>query len=179
MEEVKMKENSEEVVEEKNEEVTNLSSEELVEKLTNDLDEQKNKADEYFEHLKRNMAEFDNYKKRVSKEKESMYSTITSDIISDLLPIMDNFNTALQADSKDIPFKEGMKMIYNQVSETLKKLGLEEIEALDSTFDPNLHEAVMHIEDENFGEKEVVEVFRKGYKIGDKVVRHAMVKVAN
>lgn len=179
MEEKEIIDNKEEIVEEKNEEVKTLSKDEVVEKLTADLEEQKIKADEYFEHLKRNMAEFDNYKKRVSKEKESMYSTITSDIISDLLPIMDNFNTALQADSKDIPFKDGMKMIYTQVYDTLKKLGLEEIEALNTTFDPNLHEAVMHIEDEKFGEKEVVEVFRKGYKIGDKVVRHAMVKVAN
>ena len=175
MEEKEIIENNEEVIEE----TTEVETDELVEKLTAELDETKAKADEYFEHLKRNMAEFDNYKKRVSKEKESMYSTITSDIISDLLPIMDNFETALNAESKDESFKDGMKMIYNQVCDTLKKLGLEEIIALNKTFDPNLHEAVMHIEDENFAEKEVIEVFRKGYKIGDKVVRHAMVKVAN
>ena len=178
MEEKEIIENNE-TVEENTDEVINLTNEELIEKLNKDLEEQKIKTDEYFEHLKRNMAEFDNYKKRVSKEKESLYSTITSDIISDLLPIMDNFNTALQADSKDLPFKEGMQMIYNQVTDTLKKLGLEEIEALNLTFDPNLHEAVMHVEDENYKEKEVVEVFRKGYKIGDKVIRHSMVKVAN
>lgn len=178
MEEKEIIENNE-TVEENTEEVINLTNEELIEKLNKDLEEQKIKTDEYFEHLKRNMAEFDNYKKRVSKEKESLYSTITSDIISDLLPIMDNFNAALQADSKDLPFKEGMQMIYNQVTDTLKKLGLEEIEALNLTFDPNLHEAVMHVEDENYKEKEVVEVFRKGYKIGDKVIRHSMVKVAN
>ena len=178
MEEKEIIENNE-TVEENTDEVINLTNEELIEKLNKDLEEQKIKTDEYFEHLKRNMAEFDNYKKRVSKEKESLYSTITSDIISDLLPIMDNFNAALQADSKDLPFKEGMQMIYNQVTDTLKKLGLEEIEALNLTFDPNLHEAVMHVEDENYKEKEVVEVFRKGYKIGDKVIRHSMVKVAN
>ena len=129
MEEKEIIENNE-TVEENTDEVINLTNEELIEKLNKDLEEQKIKTDEYFEHLKRNMAEFDNYKKRVSKEKESLYSTITSDIISDLLPIMDNFNTALQADSKDLPFKEGMQMIYNQVTDTLKKLGLEEIEAL-------------------------------------------------
>ena len=178
MEEKEIIENNE-TVEENTDEVINLTNEELIEKLNKDLEEQKIKTDEYFEHLKRNMAEFDNYKKRVSKEKESLYSTITSDIISDILPIMDNFNAALQADSKDLPFKEGMQMIYNQVTDTLKKLGLEEIEALNLTFDPNLHEAVMHVEDENYKEKEVVEVFRKGYKIGDKVIRHSMVKVAN
>ena len=161
------------------EENMELSTEEIISKLNTDLADQTKKADEYFEHLKRNMAEFDNYKKRMAKEKENLYSTITSDIVADLLPIMDNFNTALQADSKDISFKDGIKMIYDQLNETLKKLGLEEIDALNSTFDPNLHEAVMHVEDENFGEKEVIEVFRKGYRIGDKVVRHAMVKVAN
>lgn len=178
MEEVKMQENSEEVVENITEN-TILNQDEQIEKLNAELDETKAKADEYFEHLKRNMAEFDNYKKRVLKEKESLYSTITSDIVSDLLPIMDNFDTALQAEATDASFKEGMQMIYNQLVETLKKLGVEEIICLNKTFDPNLEEAVMHIEDENFGEKEIVEVFRKGYKIGDKVVRHAMVKVAN
>lgn len=178
MEENEIVENNEEVID-NTDEVSELSSEELIEKLNKDLEEQKVKSDEYFEHLKRNMAEFDNYKKRVAKEKEMMYTTITSDIISDLLPIMDNFETALNAESKDESFKDGMKMIYTQVSDTLKKLGLEEIISLNKTFDPNLHEAVMHVEDENFGEKEIIEVFRKGYKIGDKVVRHAMVKVAN
>lgn len=156
-----------------------VNQEEIISKLNDDLEEQTKKADEYFEHLKRNMAEFDNYKKRMSKEKEVLYSTVTSDIVAYLLPIMDNFNTALQADSKDISFKEGIKMIYDQLNDTLKKLGLEEVEALNTTFDPNLHEAVMHVEDENYGEKAVIEVFRKGYKIGDRVIRHAMVKVAN
>lgn len=177
MEEKEILENNTEDI--KDDEKVELSSDELIEKLKKDLEEQKEKSDEYFEHLKRNMAEFDNYKKRVTKEKESLFSTITSDVIADLLPIMDNFNTALHADSKDISFKEGIQMIYNQLNETLKKLGLEEIDALNKPFDPNYHEAVMHIEDENFGEKEVIEVFRKGYKIGDKVIRHSMVKVAN
>ena len=173
-EENKLEEELEENIDE-----AELSSEEIIEKLKADLDEQTNKADEYFEHLKRNMAEFDNYKKRMTKEKEMLYINITSDVIADILPIMDNFNTALHADSKDQTFKEGIQMIYNQLNDTLKKLGLEEIDALNKVFDPNLHEAVMHVEDEEYGEKEVIEVFRKGYKIGDKVIRHAMVKVAN
>lgn len=178
MEENEIVEDNEEIID-ITDEIKELSSEEIIEKLNKDLEEQKNKSDEYFEHLKRNMAEFDNYKKRMSKEKENLYSTIISDVVTNLLPIMDNFNTALQADSKDIAFKDGIKMIYDQLNETLKKLGLEEIDALNKNFDPNYHEAVMHIEDEKFGEKEVIEVFRKGYKIGDKVIRHAMVKVAN
>jgi len=117
--------------------------------------------------------------KRVTKEKEKLYYTITSDVIADILPIMDNFEKAIDAKTTDDSYKSGMEMIYTQLNEVLKKMGLEEIEALKTTFDPNFHEAVMHIEDENYSEKEVVEVLRKGYKIGDKVIRHSMVKVAN
>ena len=125
------------------------------------------------------MAEFDNFKKRISKEKDMMYNTISASVISELLPILDNFEKALNSESTDESYKNGMAMIYGQLIDALNKIGVEEIEALNTTFDPNFHEAVMHVEDENFGEKEVVEVFRKGYKIGDKIIRHAMVKVAN
>ena len=150
-----------------------------LETLKAQLKEEKEKSDEYYEHLKRNMAEFDNYKKRISKEKDMMYNTISADIISELLPILDNFDKALNAETLDESYKNGMAMIYNQFNDTLQKLGVEEIDALNKVFDPNFHEAVMHVEDESFGEKEIVEVFRKGYKIGDKIIRHAMVKVAN
>ncbi len=161
------------------EQVNDIDKDEYIAKLNDHLNEQRKKADEYFDHLKRNMAEFDNFKKRMLKEKESLYSSITSDVISDLLPIIDNFEKAICAETKDESYKSGMEMIYNQLNETLKKFGLTEIDALNKPFDPNLHEAVMHIEDENYSEKEVVEVFRKGYKLGDKVIRHSMVKVAN
>ena len=150
-----------------------------MEDLKTRLKQEKEKSDEYYEHLKRNMAEFDNFKKRITKEKDMMYNTISANIISELLPILDNFDKALNAETADESYKNGIVMIYNQLMETLNKLGVEEIEALNSTFDPNFHEAVMHVEDENNGEKEVTEVFRKGYKIGDKIIRHAMVKVAN
>jgi len=150
-----------------------------LEDLKTRLKQEKEKSDEYYEHLKRNMAEFDNFKKRITKEKDMMYNTISANIISELLPILDNFDKALNAETADESYKNGIVMIYNQLMETLNKLGVEEIEALNSTFDPNFHEAVMHVEDENYGEKEVTEVFRKGYKIGDKIIRHAMVKVAN
>ena len=156
-----------------------LDKDDYIAKLNDDLNEQKKKTDEYFEHLKRNMAEFDNFKKRMNKEKDSMYYTITADLVSNLLPIIDNFEKALRAECKDDSYKNGMEMIYSELTGLLDKLGIEEIDALGKTFDPNFHEAVMHEEDESKGEKEVVEVFRKGYMINDRVIRHSMVKVAN
>ena len=167
--------------EEVNQEETKKDTKEnnTIEKLKAQLKEEKEKSDEYYEHLKRNMAEFDNFKKRISKEKDMMYNTISASVISELLPILDNFEKALNSESTDESYKNGMAMIYGQLIDALNKIGVEEIEALNTTFDPNFHVAVMHVEDENFGEKEVVEVFRKGYKIGDKIIRHAMVKVAN
>ncbi len=178
IENVEVQENTEEVKEEK--EVKNEAKKESkVEDLKQLLKAEKEKSDEYFEHLKRNMAEFDNFKKRISKEKDMMYNTICSDIVAELLPVLDNFDKALNSETTDESYKNGMVMIYNQLIETLQKQGVEEIEALNKVFDPNIHEAVMHVEDEQFGEKEVIEVFRKGYKIGDKIIRHAMVKVAN
>ena len=152
---------------------------EYIAKLNLDLGEQTKKAEEYFEHLKRNMAEFDNFKKRMHKEKESMYSFILSDIFTALLPIMDNFEKAIVAETTDVQYRDGMAMIYNQLLEYLKNQGVTEIESLNKTFDPNLHEAVMHEENDKYGEKEVIEVLRKGYKINEKVIRHSMVKVAN
>lgn len=175
-----VEENFDENIENINEEnIENVSPDEYISKLESELAEQRKKTDEYFEHLKRNMAEFDNYKKRISKEKEGMYNVIASDLVADILPVLDNFEKAIEAETEETSFKDGISMIYTQLTDALKKIGVVEIEALNSIFDPNLHEAVMHIEDENFDEKQVVEVFRKGYIIGDKVVRHAMVKVAN
>lgn len=164
---------------EETQEEQEFNKDEYIAKLNDDLNEQKRKADEYFESLKRNMADFDNFKKRMSKEKESLYSTITSDVVLELLPVLDNFEKAMEAECKDEEFKNGMKMIYDQILEVLKKIGVEKIEALNQVFDPNIHEAVMHIEDENYSEKQIVEEFRKGYRIGDKIIRHSMVKVAN
>lgn len=152
---------------------------EYIAKLNEDLEEQKRLADEYYDSLKRNMADFDNYKKRIVKEKESMHTMVVAGIVEDLLPILDNFENALTHECTDDKFKTGMEMIYNQIKDVISKYGVEEIESIGKEFDPMLHEAVMHIDDENFGEKEITEVFRKGYKIKDKVIRHAMVKVAN
>jgi len=171
--------NIEEMQDEESQETTQTSEDSAIEDLKAQLKQEREKSDEYYDHLKRNMAEFDNFKKRITKEKDMMYNTISANIISELLPILDNFDKALNAETADESYKNGIVMIYNQLMETLNKLGVEEIEALNSTFDPNFHEAVMHVEDENYGEKEVTDVLRKGYKIGDKIIRHAMVKVAN
>ena len=176
LEEEMVEETTPEEEEEQEKEVKENSK---IETLKAQLKQEKEKSEEYYEHLKRNMAEFDNFKKRISKEKDMMYNTISADIVGQLLPTLDKFEKALSAETTDESFKEGMQMIYNQVIDTLKNIGVEEIEAMNTTFDPNIHEAVMHVEDENYGEKEVVDVFRKGYKIGDKIIRHTMVKVAN
>lgn len=171
--------NIEEMQNEESQETTQTSEDSAIEDLKAQLKQEREKSDEYYDHLKRNMAEFDNFKKRISKEKDMMYNTISADLVSNLLPILDNFEKALNAQTEDESYKQGMMMIYTQFQDTLKNIGVEEIEALNKTFDPNFHEAVMHVEDENYGEKEVTDVLRKGYKIGDKIIRHAMVKVAN
>ncbi len=147
--------------------------------LKEDLDMQKKKSEEYYDSLKRNMADFDNFKKRIVKEKESLHVCIVSDITGDLLPIMDNFEKALAHDCKDNNFKQGIEMIYSQLKDLITKYGVEELDDVGETFDPEQHEAVVHIDDTKYGEKEIVEVLRKGYKIKGKVIRHSMVKVAN
>ena len=131
------------------------------------------------EKLLRNYAEFDNFKKRTQKEKEEM--TIYSKMlcVKEILSVVDNFERALAVESKDEEFKKGIAMIFTQMTETLTKLGVEEIEALNQTFHPDFHNAINQVEDENFGENTVSQVFQKGYQIGGKVIRHAMVVVAN
>ena len=155
------------------------NAEAYIKKLSCDLEAQKKLAEEYCDGLKRNMAEFDNYKKRMSKEKETLYSSTLSDVISELLPVIDNFEKAKDAECSDETYKTGISMIYTQLIDMLKKQGVERIPDLGETFNPELHEAVMSVEDDKKGEKEIVEVFRTGYKMKDKVVRHSLVKVAN
>lgn len=156
-----------------------VDSEAFIQKLNLDLEEQRKKAEEYYDSLKRNMAEFDNYKKRITKERESLYMNVVSEVIESMLPIIDNFEKAMVAESKDEDYKNGIELIYKDMLGILKKYNVEAIEDLGCTFDPMLHEAVMSVEDETKGEKEIVEVFRRGYKMGEKVVRHSLVKVAN
>ncbi len=154
-------------------------AEAYIAKLNEDLEAQKKLAEEYCDGLKRNMAEFDNYKKRMNKEKETLYSSTLSSVISEMLPIIDNFEKAKDAECSDETYKTGISMIYTQLIEVLKKQGVEKIPDLGETFDPEYHEAVMSVEDDTKGEKEIVEVFRTGYRMKDKVVRHSLVKVAN
>jgi len=136
-------------------------------------------ADENNDRLKRIMAEFENFKKRTQKEKELQYNSILADVISSLLPVIDNLEKAVQTKTEDASFKQGVEMVYKQLLDVLASYGVKKIEAVGNRFDPELHDAVSHIEDETLGEQIVKEVFRTGYILGDKVVRHAMVVVAN
>lgn len=124
-------------------------------------------------------AEYDNYRKRSQKERESLYADIKADTLLKFLPVYDNLERALAQPTADEAYRKGVEMIMTQFNATLEKLGITEIDAKGQTFDPNMHNAVMHIEDESFGENEVVEVFQKGFKLNDKIIRFAMVKVAN
>ena len=124
-------------------------------------------------------AEYDNFRRRSQKEKENLYGDIRANVITSFLPVYDNLVRALAAETQDEAYRKGVEMIMNQFNTTLEKLGATEIKAVGEKFDPSLHNAVMHVEDENKGENEIVEEFQKGFKIGDKVIRFSMVKVAN
>ena len=125
------------------------------------------------------MAEFDNYKKRSAKEREHIYTDVRVDTVSKFLPVYDNLQRAMATATADDAYKKGVEMTFSQLCEVFKKLGVEEIETVGKTFDPTYHNAVMHVEDEEKGESEIVEEFQKGFKIGEKVIRFSMVKVAN
>lgn len=135
--------------------------------------------DEANDRYKRLFAEFENYKKRSQKEKDGIYGMITGDVVSTMLPIMDNLEKAATAKTEDKNYQDGVNLVVKQFADALKRLGLEEIETIGNKFDPEFHEAVSHIEDPSKGEQEIVQEFRKGYKIGNKVIRHSMVIVAN
>lgn len=124
-------------------------------------------------------AEYDNFRRRSQKEKESLYNDIKADVLTKFLPVYDNLERALKASTEDEAYRRGVEMIMAQFNATMEKLHVEKIDCLGKTFDPALHNAVMHIDDETKGENEIVEVFQEGFRIGDKVIRFAMVKVAN
>lgn len=127
-------------------------------------------------------AEYDNYRKRSAKEREGVYTDAYADAIKDILPVLDNMERALQykdAQGGEDNLAKGLEMIMKSFSESLSKMGVTEIAALGERFDPNLHNAIMHVDDEQYGEEEIVEVFMKGYAKGDRVIRHSVVKVAN
>lgn len=135
---------------------------------------------DYLDKYQRCLAEFDNFRKRTAKEKASMYDSGVGDTIEKILPILDNFERALQtSEDKSNNFYKGIEMILKQLENILEDLGVEEIPTIGEVFDPNLHHAVAHIDDKDFGESEIVEQLQKGYRHKDKVIRFSMVKVAN
>lgn len=173
----------EEKTEEKVEEKTDSKKEKKAKKESKKESEIKEAAEKLIsaekEKYLRLCAEYDNYRKRSQKERESLYADIKADTLLKFLPVYDNLERALAQPTADEAYRKGVEMIMTQFNETLKKLGITEIDAKGQTFDPNMHNAVMHIEDDSFGENEVVEVFQKGFKLNDRVIRFAMVKVAN
>ena len=164
---------NEEVIEE-------TATEEMVEEPTVEVIE-KEKYDELYDKHLRLMAEYDNFKKRTQKEKEELFSFATADTIEKMLPVIDNLERAIESvsDEEKNTFSEGVEMVLRQLLEIFEKLGVSEIEAVGKEFDPNLHNAVMHIEDETVQANTIVEQFMKGYKYKEKVIRYSMVKVAN
>jgi len=152
------------------------SAEESIVEAVPEVDKYEELMDKYL----RALAEFDNFKKRTEKEKSGMYQNGACDAVITLLPVLDNFERALNSvDDKESSFYKGTEMIFKQFLEALTKLGVESIDSKGQLFDHNLHFAVAHIEDENLGENVVAEEMLKGYKLKDKVIRHSMVKVAN
>lgn len=151
-----------------------------IKKIEAELEKKEAELAEANDKYMRLFAEYDNFRKRTVKEKEGIYADAYIDALSQILPVLDNLERAAAFENADAEaLRKGLELTLKSFSETLAKMGVHEIEALGKTFDPNVHNAVMHVDDEAFGESEIVEVFAKGYARGDKVLRHSMVKVAN
>ena len=165
-----MQEENENEVQEENDEIK---------KLMEQIENQKTELEEKDDRLKRLMAEFDNYKKRSQKERENLYNSLISDIFQKLLPVIDNLEKAVSVKTEDKNYKQGVEMVLKQFKDVLNNNGIKEIDAIGQTFNPEFHEAIGSVADENLGEKEIKEEYRKGYMIGDKVIRHSLVIVAN
>ena len=188
MEENKNQEVVEETVEEtvetetQTEETTAEPAKEKTKKNKKKKDERDEKIEELSDKLLRQMAEFDNFRKRTEKEKSAMYEIGAKDVVEKLLPVVDNFErgflTVAEEDKED-PFVTGMEMVYKQLMTMFETIGVKPIEAVGQEFNPDLHNAVMHVEDETVGDNIIVEEFQKGYTYRDSVVRYSMVKVAN
>ena len=176
---------AEEIKEEENVEDKKSSSDKKKAKkaeaeLQKKLEEKNAELAEEKDKYTRLFAEYDNFRKRTAKEKEGIYADAYIDALSQILPVLDNLERAAAFENADAEaLRKGLELTLKSFSETLEKMGVKEIEALGKTFDPNLHNAVMHVDDESLCESEVAEVFAKGYVRGDKVLRHSMVKVAN
>ena len=150
-----------------------------LEKLSEELEALQKAKDELYDKYLRTLAEYDNFRTRSQREKDAIYGDATIDAVKKLLPVLDNFERALNYECKDEEFKKGISLIQNTLVEVFDNLGVKEIPSMDQQFDPNLHEAVMHIDNPAYEENIVTDVYRKGYMIGDKVIRHTMVVVAN
>ena len=155
------------------------SGEVEIDPLLAELEALKDQAAHQEDKYLRLAAEYDNYRRRTTKEKESIWNDAKADAASAFLPVYDNLERALKQETADEAYKKGVEMTMTQLRSVLEKLGITEIPALGQPFDPTLHNAVMHVEDESLGENTVAEVFQAGFKLGDKVIRFSMVKVAN
>ena len=157
----------------------NINKVDEIIELKKQIESQKVQLEETEDRLKRVAAEFDNYKKRNIKERDGMYNSLVSDIVSNFLPVIDNLEKAVTAETKDEEYKKGIELVLKQFKDVLNSRGVTEIETVGKTFDPEVHEAVSSVQDETKGEKEIVQEYRKGYMIGNRVIRHSMVIVAN
>lgn len=163
---------------EKKSDVKKLRAE--IDELKKSLDAEKKRADEATDKYMRVAAEYDNFRKRSQKEKEAVYGDAASDTIQGILPILDNLQYAQKYQNGDLEkFAEGVGLILGKASETLEKMNIRQFGAVGEQFNPEIHNAILHTEDESFGENEIVEVLQRGYMYGDRVIRYAMVKVAN
>ena len=166
---------SEDVVEENNDKENELD---IMRKLKDENKRLTNEAEALKDRLLRLTAEYDNYRKRTSKEKEGIYTEACTDVLKEMIPVLDNLERAISVEGSVEDIKKGIEMTIKGFQTSFEKLGVEEIDA-SGEFDPNYHQAVMHIQDENLGTNSIAEVFQKGYKRGDKVIRYTVVKVAN
>ena len=152
-----------------------------IDELKQELKKATNKCEEYFAMLQRSAAEFDNYKKRTLKERSNLYCDTTAEAVAVFLPVLDNLERAIDSscEIQENPLKEGLCMVLKQMKDILAGLEVKEIECIGKAFNPEYHNAVMHVEDDSYGENEIIEVLQKGYILKDKVIRHSVVKVAN
>jgi len=151
------------------------------ENIQEDIEEVRKKCYEHFLMLQKVSADFENFKKRSNKEKETIYQTAQAEVILTFLPILDNFERAFtfQGANNNESFRMGISLLFKQFKECFNKLGVKEIKALGEKFDPEIHSAILHIKDDNYGENEIIEELQKGYTLFDKIIRHSIVKVAN
>ena len=163
----------------KNEDVEIKGAEDIQENTNNEEVVPKTEYDELEDRYKRVHAEFENYKKRSSKERTNLYNSVLGDVVESMLPVIDNLENAVKVETQDENYKQGVELVLKQFQDVLSAKGVEAIPALGETFDPAVHEAVSSVQDDTKGVQEIVQEYRKGYKIGTKVIRHSMVVVAN